>query len=123
MSTPSFPLSSAQRRLWFLDQLSPGVPHYNIPLVFDIEGPLNPEVLQRALEELTRRHEPLRTVFHAQNGEPFQQVLPHQPFDLRSEDWSQLAPDDRAARLEPFLEHEVRQPFDLMRGPVFREIG
>ncbi len=57
------PLSFAQQRLWFLDQLEPGSPLYNLPVALRVEGPLDALVLARCLGEIVRRHEPLRTVF------------------------------------------------------------
>ena len=61
----AFPLSFAQQRLWFLDQLEPGSPLYNIPAALRVEGPLDAGVLARCLGEIERRHESLRTVFAA----------------------------------------------------------
>ncbi|MCK5571648.1 MAG: amino acid adenylation domain-containing protein, partial [Bacteroidetes bacterium] len=62
------PLSFAQQRLWFLDQLIPGSPLYNIVGAVRLAGPLDPEVLDRCLAEIIRRHESLRTVFHSVDG-------------------------------------------------------
>src|SRR6185295_20184658 len=58
-----FPVSFAQQRLWFLDQLEPGSPFYNLPQVISIKGDLNVDALQRTLNEIVRRHETLRTAF------------------------------------------------------------
>lgn len=120
MPSSSHPLSFAQQRLWFLDQLTPGLPLYNVPLVFDLEGPLNPETLRRALEELIRRHEPLRTVFPVDGGIPWQQVLPHGRLPLPVEDLSSLPSDERVAALDRLIEAEVRHPFNLQAGPILR---
>ena len=120
MPAPTHPLSFAQQRLWFLDQLAPGLPLYNIPLVFDLEGALDLEVLRRALEELVRRHEPLRTVFPVEEGIPAQQVLPHRPFTLPLEDFSSLQADECSAALEKLIEQEIRRPFNLQSGPIIR---
>lgn len=72
----SHPLSYPQQRLWFLDQLSPDNPVYNIPLGYRIRGPLDVDALHRALTTVVRRHEALRTVFRAVDGQPRQVVLP-----------------------------------------------
>ncbi|HEX5216632.1 MAG TPA: amino acid adenylation domain-containing protein [Vicinamibacterales bacterium] len=118
--SPGHPLSFAQQRLWFLDQLSPGLAHYNCPVVFDIEGPVDLDVFRRALEEIVRRHEPLRTVFVADGGVPQQRVLPPGRFDLPFIDLSHLPAADRASTLDDVIAREVRRPFDLASGPIFR---
>ncbi|HVR99782.1 MAG TPA: condensation domain-containing protein, partial [Thermoanaerobaculia bacterium] len=66
------PLSFAQQRLWFLDQLAPGGSAYNMPVALRVEGPLAPEVLALCLGEIVRRHETLRTVFTEVEGSPVQ---------------------------------------------------
>ena len=76
------PLSFAQQRLWFLDQLEPGSPLYNVPVALQVTGPLDAGRLARALGEVVRRHEALRTVFAVQNGEPVQVIQPPAPFPL-----------------------------------------
>ena len=72
------PLSFAQQRLWFLDQLAPGNPAYHIPAALRLSGRLDAGVLERSLQEIVRRHEALRTTFPAANGEPFQTIRPLQ---------------------------------------------
>ena len=64
----TYPLSFAQQRLWFLNNFEPESPEYNIPQAFRIEGDLDPEVMQRALREVVRRHETLRTTFRSVEG-------------------------------------------------------
>src|SRR5579864_845569 len=71
-----FPISLAQRRLWFLDQLVPGNPAYNITPALRILGPLNIPAVERALNEIVARHESLRTTFGWQGDEPVQIVAP-----------------------------------------------
>jgi hypothetical protein len=65
-----YPVSFAQQRLWFLDQLEPGSDFYNIPTNIRLSGPLNVEALKRTLSEIVRRHESLRTTFLAVDGQP-----------------------------------------------------
>jgi natural product biosynthesis luciferase-like monooxygenase protein len=103
----SYPLSFPQRRLWFLEQLQPGHPVYNVPLGYRIHGPLDIVALQRALNDLVARHEILRTSYHVIDGEPRQTVLPPRPLPLR------VASDvDTSA--------QAREPFDLAAGEVLR---
>src|SRR4051794_30565911 len=86
------PLSFAQERLWFLDQLEPGNPLYNVPLALRLEGPLNPGTLARVLTEIARRHESLRTTFTAHAGQPVQVVAPAREVFVAQLDLSDLPP-------------------------------
>src|SRR5690349_12935141 len=70
------PLSFAQRRLWFLEQLEPGTPRYHVPLALGLAGPLQVSILEKALNAIVARHEALRTSFPAQDGTPTQVVRP-----------------------------------------------
>src|ERR1051325_3474096 len=74
--SPDLPLSFAQQRLWFLDQLIPGSPAYNIWEIVRLTGPLDRSALQWSLEEIVNRHESLRTVFKDTDGQPVQNILP-----------------------------------------------
>ncbi|WP_371774348.1 amino acid adenylation domain-containing protein [Streptomyces sp. NBC_01438] len=76
------PLSSAQQRLWFLDQMEGPSATYNIPLALRLKGPLDHRSLQLALTDLTTRHEGLRTVFPTHEGTPHQHVLPPADMEL-----------------------------------------
>ncbi|MFF3868148.1 MupA/Atu3671 family FMN-dependent luciferase-like monooxygenase [Micromonospora sp. NPDC001898] len=110
----SHPLSYPQQRLWFLDQLSPDNPVYNIPLGYRIRGPLDVNALRRALTTVVRRHEALRTVFRAVDGQPRQVVLPPTETPLTVHD---VADPAEAAALAGA---EARTRFDLVDGPVLR---
>ncbi len=114
------PLSFAQRRLWFIDQLEPGSPLYNIPAALRIEGPLDAAVLARCLGEVVRRHEALRTVFAAPQGTPVQVIQPAGPFALAVVDLSGLPAEEREARAVALAAEEAGRPFDLSRGPLLR---
>ena len=120
MRSPGAPLSFAQQRLWFLDQLTPGKALYNLPLALDLDGPVDVETLRRALDEIVRRHEPLRTVFPSVGGRPYQDVLGHRAFELPVDDLSHLSPDEQHAVLNQRIVEEVRRPFDLTAGPIIR---
>ncbi|HEY4562918.1 MAG TPA: condensation domain-containing protein, partial [Thermoanaerobaculia bacterium] len=112
------PLSFAQQRLWFVDQLEPGSPLYNMPGALRVEGPLDGAVLARCLGEIVRRHEALRTVFAALEGSPVQVILPAVPFPLPVVDLSALP--EREALALALLREEARRPFDLAQGPLLR---
>src|SRR5438477_571062 len=72
--TGMIPLSFAQERLWFLDQLAPNTPLYNIPAAFSIKGSLDVEALRKAIELVVQRHETLRSRFLSVDGAPMQLV-------------------------------------------------
>ena len=108
------PLSFAQRRLWFLEQLGASAA-YNIPTAIRLEGALDRGALIRALHEIARRHEMLRTTFEVQNGEPMQVV--HSQVDFSLSDCDLRTGPNRLAVL---LAEDARVPFDLTRGPLWR---
>jgi amino acid adenylation domain-containing protein/non-ribosomal peptide synthase protein (TIGR01720 family) len=116
------PLSFAQQRLWFLDQLEPGSPAYNIPEALRLRGPLEEEALRRALDEVVRRHEVLRTVFRADEGRAVQQVLPPRPLPLARVDLRGLGAADRERQARRLARVEAARPFDLARGPLLRAV-
>ncbi|MET9831649.1 amino acid adenylation domain-containing protein [Streptomyces sp. NPDC006385] len=109
------PLSFAQRRLWFLDQMVPGSPAYNVPMSFRLRGPLRREVLQRAVDEIVHRHESLRTVLPSEDGEPWQRILPRADVPVEFVD---LTADPGA--LDALVAEAARRPFDLAAGPLLR---
>jgi amino acid adenylation domain-containing protein len=115
------PLSFAQERLWFLDQLRPGEISYNLPFALRLRGALDVDALERSLGEIVRRHDALRTVFQEQNGTPRQVVVPFGGFRLTRKDLSHLPADAREAGVQRELVAETTaRPFDLSTGPLFR---
>ncbi|HEU4559432.1 MAG TPA: amino acid adenylation domain-containing protein, partial [Longimicrobium sp.] len=114
------PLSFAQERLWFLDRLEPGSATYNIPAALRLTGALDARALERALGEIVRRHEALRTVFAEVGGSPVQVTAPFDAFVLPVEDLSALGEADREAAVRGRADEEARRPFDLSAGPLFR---
>ena len=108
------PVSFAQRRLWFLEQLGASAANH-IPIAIRFEGTLGRGALVRAVNELTHRHETLRTTFEMQNGEPMQVVHSQMDFALTDCDL-QAGPDSLAG----LLAEAARVPFDLTRGPLWR---
>ncbi|HVR07650.1 MAG TPA: amino acid adenylation domain-containing protein, partial [Thermoanaerobaculia bacterium] len=118
------PLSFAQQRLWFLHQLAPESPAYNMPEALALRGPLDLRALAASLRELIRRHETLRTSFPVSGGEPLQWIAPAaaaaSAFLLPSIDLSGLPEPARSAESAALAERAARRPFDLARGPLLR---
>src|SRR5918998_840636 len=114
------PLSFAQERLWFLDRMEPGNAFYNLPSAVRLRGALDEAALERALGEIVRRHEALRTTFTEADGLPVQVIAPFGGFALPVEDLSGLGEADRQAALRRRAGEEAARPFDLAAGPLFR---
>ncbi len=102
------PLSFAQQRLWFLNQLTPGDISYNVPGAVLIEGPLNAEALEKSLQEIVRRHEVLRTSFIEVEGEPRQVVEDDLQLQLRRVDLTSVAAGQREAEVLRLAEEEAQ---------------
>ncbi|MEZ4361975.1 MAG: amino acid adenylation domain-containing protein [Kofleriaceae bacterium] len=112
------PLSFAQLRLWLAYQLDPRDTSYNAPAAFQIDGPLDPELLERALSTLIVRHELLRTTFEVRGERPVQVIHEPAPFSLPQLDLSSLSPEDQARQLDARLHDLAARPFSLERGPL-----
>ncbi|HEV2149199.1 MAG TPA: non-ribosomal peptide synthase/polyketide synthase [Longimicrobiaceae bacterium] len=117
------PLSYAQQRLWFLHQMDPESSAYHVPFVLRVRGALDAGGLQRALEEVVRRHEALRTVISSDGGDAAQVVLEAVPPILRTADLRALPEDEREAELRRIAEDEATRPFDLRHGPLLRALA
>ncbi|HEX7318160.1 MAG TPA: amino acid adenylation domain-containing protein, partial [Pyrinomonadaceae bacterium] len=114
------PLSFAQQRLWFLDQLEPGGSIYNIPTAVRLSGRLDEAALARALSEVVRRHEVLRTTFMDEGGSPVQFVNEAAPVSLPLTDLTALVAVDQENEAHRIFNEETRRPFDLTSGPLLR---
>ncbi len=116
-----FPASFAQQRLWFIDQLTPGRATYNLPGALRVRGKLDVEVLERALQEVARRHETLRTRFVAVGGEPQQVIEDQVNVQLPVLDLTGVAgEEEREAEAMRLAQEEARTPFNLKQAPLFR---
>jgi amino acid adenylation domain-containing protein len=116
----ALPLSFAQQRLWFLDQLEPGSAFYNIPAAVRLHGELDIDALRLTLNEVVRRHESLRTRFVTRDGVAVQEIAASLEMDLSLIDLSRLTDDQRQQRLQAELEMQAAGPFDLAAGPLVR---
>ncbi len=114
------PASYAQERLWFLEQLSPGTPFFNIDVAVAVQAPLSPAVVEQSINEIVRRHEVLRTTFAAHDGRPMQTIAPALLIPVPVIDLSDVPEADRRARAIQAASEEARRPFDLARGPLLR---
>ena len=116
----ALPLSFAQERLWFLDQLLPGSPAYTIFDAVRLEGPLDLEALRRSISELVRRHEVLRSTFPSVSGRPVQVVQPPAPLEVPLTDLRSFPPERRQAELDRALADEAARPLSLTSAPLLR---
>ena len=116
----ALPLSFAQQRLWFLDQLEPNNFIYNMPHVVRLDGKLDVDAMEAAFTEIVSRHEALRTTFVVENGQPLQVINPPQALRLPVLDFRMLPEAQREAEVMHFAAEEVKRPFDLSSGPLLR---
>jgi non-ribosomal peptide synthetase component F/acyl carrier protein len=116
----TFPLSFAQQRLYFLDQLYPGSPLYNIPAAVRINGRLSVSALQQGLTELVRRQASLRTTFETDAGEPVQVIAREFRSELVIADLAGLQEPERELETARLAREQAERPFDIARGPVLR---
>ncbi|MCA1600241.1 MAG: condensation domain-containing protein [Acidobacteria bacterium] len=116
----TFPVSFAQQRLWFLDQLEPGSPFYSIPQAIRMSGALNPQALQESLDTIVARHETLRTTLTMVDGSPMQVIAESRAMALPVIDLSRLPESDREAEAIRLATEDERRPFNLERGPLLR---
>ncbi|MBV9788769.1 MAG: AMP-binding protein, partial [Chloroflexi bacterium] len=117
----TLPLSYAQQRLWFLDQLQPGQTTYHLPLLLHLHGPLDRTALAQSLSAIVARHEVLRTTFApaaTPDAPPVQVIAPPAPVALPCQIVT-LAPDQNVDQLlHALVQTELAQPFDLQAGPL-----
>jgi amino acid adenylation domain-containing protein len=118
--TSQMPLSFAQQRLWFLQQLEPESAFYHCPAALRLSGPLDVAVLAQTLTEIIRRHEVLRTSFPEHQGRPVQVIAPAVKFTLPVTDLTGLGATKRESIARRLAEAEAERPFDLSSGPLLR---
>jgi hypothetical protein len=116
--TEALPLSFAQQRLWFLHQLAPDNPFYNVPAAVRLSGDLNVVVLEQSLNAVVQRHEVLRTTFVPVEGQPRQATAPIVDFRLPILDLTTIPNPD--SQLSNLILEEAQQPFDLTEDLLLR---
>ena len=114
------PLSFAQQRLWFLDQMQPGSISYSLSMAQYLFGPLNTQALDRAVTGLVRKHEALRSIFPVAGDAPVQRVLPPFKVKVSMVDLRHFPLEARGPEAERLARMETEKPFDLAVGPLFR---
>jgi thioesterase domain-containing protein len=119
-SSNLYPLSLAQQRLWFLDQLEPGNPAYNVPFGLRLRGKLNLDALRLSVQEIVRRHEILRTTFRLEGPSPVQIVAADSVIEIPVVDLTAMPGVNRESGAHQIATAEARIPFDLAAGPLLR---
>ncbi|MDY6901764.1 MAG: condensation domain-containing protein, partial [Cyanobacteriota bacterium] len=114
------PLTFAQQRLWFLDQLEPNSPFYNIAKAVRLNGDLNIQVLQQALDAIVVHHEILLTNYISKNGTPIQVVAAPQSVELQIIDLQQYGEIERETQAKTILQQESQRPFNLESDMMLR---
>ncbi|HKS30093.1 MAG TPA: condensation domain-containing protein [Pyrinomonadaceae bacterium] len=115
-----FPMSFAQQRLWFLDQLEPESAAYNIPGAVRLRGRLDRSALSESLNEIIRRHEALRTSFNMLEGQPVQVITPSLQIELKVTSLEEVDEAEREEWAEKLVMEESQRAFDLKRAPLLR---
>jgi amino acid adenylation domain-containing protein len=115
-------LSFAQQRLWVLNRLEPDSPIYNIPAAIRLKGSLNVGALNQTLGEIVRRHQILRTIFPAIDGEPIQIIQDSSEMRVALVDLQDLLESQREAETRRLAAVEINVPFNLAEGPLIRAL-
>ncbi|WP_375501071.1 amino acid adenylation domain-containing protein [uncultured Nostoc sp.] len=114
------PLSFGQQGLWFINQLTPDSPAYNIPIVINLKGCINLAILQNSLNEIIRRHEVLRTSFTVVDGQPAQVINQAPPLTLAVEDLRSFLERERPQEAQRLATEFAQQAFDLATQSLLR---
>jgi amino acid adenylation domain-containing protein len=116
------PASFGQGRLFYLDQLEPGLAVYNVTVAFELRGAVTEQQLRAALNKLTQRHSVLRSTLELRDGEVVLRIPAEFELPLLHKDLTALEPEPRERELRALLSEEARRPFDLTRGPLIRAL-
>jgi amino acid adenylation domain-containing protein len=116
----NLPLSFAQQRLWFLDQLVPNNPFYNVPAALRLTGSLNFSALQQTFNEIVRRHEALRTTLAVVSGQPVQRIAPAFHLPINVVDLRNLPQESRQSEANRLTAQEAQRSFNLSNDLLLR---
>ncbi|HBL12848.1 MAG TPA: non-ribosomal peptide synthetase, partial [Cyanobacteria bacterium UBA11162] len=114
------PLSFAQQRMWFLDQIEGKSAAYNLAGTINISGSLQVEILEQSFREIVQRHEALRTIFKNVNGQPIQVISPTVTFALPLVDLRRISEAERDTQVQRLVIEEAQRPFNLTQGSLLR---
>ncbi|NEO97867.1 MAG: amino acid adenylation domain-containing protein, partial [Symploca sp. SIO2E9] len=120
ISTEELPLSYAQQRLWFLDQLEPNSALYNIPITLRLEGTLNQTALEQSLQEIIQRHEALRTNFITVDGQAIQVIHEETNWTISVTDLTHLSTNEQEITAQQLAQQQANQAFDLEKESLIR---
>lgn len=115
-----FPLSSAQARMWFFNELFPDSAAYHVYYSFEAAGPLNTELLAKSFDVLIERHEGLRTIFHLANEGPVQEIIEPFSVDRAVIDLGHLPEEDQRSAIEDLIHNDLGRPFSFDEAPPWR---
>ena len=115
-----YPITPEQEHMWLVQQVDPGTYYFNHSHAFLLRGHLDIAAMQRALDELVRRNENLRTYFPEVEGRPQAEVLPELRLPLELEDISEVPEEKRQEHILALVNAEISRPFDLLQGPLLR---
>lgn len=113
-------LSLAQERIWFLHQLMPENPLYNITTAVSLTGPLDISALEQSVNSLIQRHEALRTTFITREDQPVQVIQPPFSLSIMRADLRHLPPEAKTTQAQQLAQEQTEAPFDLVHGPLIR---
>ncbi|MCW3054852.1 MAG: Non-ribosomal peptide synthetase component, partial [Chthonomonadales bacterium] len=116
----ALPLSFAEQRFWFVEQLEPGSPAHNLSIATRLIGELDVSMLEQSLTEIFRRHEALRTTFPTVDGKPTRHIAPPSPVSLPIINLQNLSPGERESETLRLAAADLRTPFDIAQGPLLR---
>ena len=114
------PLSFAQQRLWFLDQLGASNSPYHMPVASHLKGSLHLQALEKSIEEIVHRHSVLRTIFVNQDGHPVQVVRASIDLKMLVIDLTAFSASAQEHKISQLMRSEAQRPFDLAHGPLLR---